>query len=109
MQLTILNLTAESVVYRIFGEKDFQVQKSILGAKTMTLPKGGAQVALSRSDSNSDNFRHDGSKEGLTHAPGRAFIRVPLALSTRWKTISVPDESPWQVYLSRVSRLYFLA
>lgn len=107
MHLTLLNLTTESVVYRLSGINNFKVQELTLSAKTRTsieLPKG-TQVALSRGGT-STNFYHNESKECPIRTGG-ALLHVPLPFSARWKAVSVPDECPWLIYLSR-ARLCFL-
>jgi hypothetical protein len=102
--LTLVNLTTESIVYHssLNGNFDLPITELSLGVKTRTrirLPKG-AQVELSRSLPKSDI---DWSKECTIHSAVTS-LRIPLALSTLCKVISVPDRCPWQIYLSRVSR-----
>jgi 1-phosphatidylinositol phosphodiesterase len=103
MHLILLNLTAESVACHLSGINNSQ--KLILGGKTRTntgLPRSCTEVALSRPDLS--NFYPKESEEwSIPLGRVRACLRVPLTLNALWKTVSVPDECPWRIYLSRVS------
>ena|ERR1700733_13018150 len=96
MRLTLLNLTTDSILYRPIND----ARQLTLGAESTTtaeLPIG-SQIALFRSQS----VLHKESNE-WSIPTGGAVLRLPLVTSARLKSLSVPDEYPWRIYISRVS------
>ncbi|KAF8232285.1 PLC-like phosphodiesterase [Tricholoma matsutake] len=101
MHWTLKNLTQEGVVCRPLGN-DFHFQGLTLGANARTsidLPKG-VQVALSPLE-----LHHYESKEWSIKPEGIS-LHVSLALTSRWRAVSVPDECPWRIYLRRVTHIH---
>lgn len=107
MQLTVLNLTPESLSFRVVVHskpKDQEPSQFTVvepsSATTTTLPKRGKLALLPLPSSASPETE---LKEWTIH-PNGPLIQLSLVFGASWRAIPVPDWCPWRIFLTKVRK-----